>query len=1437
MSTTRILQRINNYGFLKTSPRTRPRYLHQEKASTGIFTAIDHKAFETLWALVSQHGDKDRDDQTQTLPGAQYMTPEFREAIFRVPGHELGLKDHGSSQNEAQQTRTKERRIPIELQQLFAKLQTENRETSVKTSDLTDSFGWNENQVRQQHDLSELNMVLLEAIEKSLKNTSGGDLISRTYEIGVSQEVQCKECGNISKRDTVERTLTVDVQGFPSLEDSLKSYLAPEQLTGGNQYRCYCCQKKVDAIKRFRMKKLPPVLTICMNRFSFDWNRNTRIKIGDRFSFPKVLSLEVVEEEEGEEELTGDDQAREAAGSKTKKASKKTVYDLLSVVLHSGSANSGHYHAYIRDMHHEVAHSLSSPPSSSKRGRKSSVSPRPKREQKHQQHQLHSKMSEDDKASRLQALALMIQAVFRTSRIQALGMEFKRQAGESWSRSYGKRHGKMLDFCRANPDFFRIMNHETVQLASDKDTLTAMVCSLSTTKEEKEREEKTHDGCEVKTKEAEEKASPCSSTSAPPSEDQSCSNPADDGDALKQSVKSGESYGGWFDFNDSKVTPIDVSELEKQYGGDSSSGGGGGRKKRGKQPRRDECAYILVYRKRSTLGIVRRAEGVNDKEREEKGSAANGSVSKPDDVNKTKKRVALQPLAPALPQLPDWYLQKERQQKEREEDLWLAITFLSPTNTDSKEGDDAEAAPRRWGRVKAKKQEKWSTFEPFLLGLGSISLPGVSGKRTASESKHGGSNGGGHIDDIAVYREKRKKNKGRSKFERVCVASEVADGKTLIEMGLEEEDELFVCIRRRSTIATSTKEEEEAWVASELKRRTRDCYELLLHDHLRQHALPDDIPEKYYMEGLNTIGQLRLAMQQGGCFPPLPVGNQRMNQYCQDYGGSRVILGNSNKNDDKSNDGEGDRIEAGEEQFLPDNTPLEFINLKTSKYTLNRVARPQPPRGYLALRVASNVPSSSSSPESSSSKYQHICVPECISPHKLKEQIRGMYGLLKGERNNNNNNKTHEAEGSDDGRLPAQYALRISPTDHDPTAFIANPGEEVKGKSDELSSYQMDQGQRVWLERVKRDDMRITLHLYVPKNSPFRQALVAAEAGEGGGDCSVDEAMEVEDPGDNKHDRSFGEQVVGSAVDMVTGLFESLNITSPKKKQQQEDGKVDNKNSTQDTGDNTGDDDLGEARRPLPGEWRQLGSVIVSRASEVDDIRVTALSLLEKKLKSIKVDTPPAINMRLTFLDDDFLPGRVWKNGSSSIGESGERKVGVIIVPIPDPEHKNWKSRLYGKPYPMIVERVDNKNDTLSDFKERVAAKEAFGNILLENMVLAFYQSRNFTWKLLKGQKNLEWQAATGRRRRKKKKKKSRKRSKGSNKGPVAEILGQCPDHVVIAVADKGDFDGKKPVFQTELDECRQAELKIQTGGKGSGEAGLTISVDFDSSSSEDDED
>ncbi|GFY64316.1 ubiquitin carboxyl-terminal hydrolase 47 [Trichonephila inaurata madagascariensis] len=311
-----------------------------------------------------------------------FMTPEFRNALYRWEFD--GTEEEGTKS------------IPFQLQKLFLQLQT-SKKPAVGTTELTTSFGWDSSEAWQQHDVQELCRVMFDALEQKFKNTEQADLISTLYEGKLKDYVKCLECGYESAREDTFLDVPLVVrpfgssQSYSSVGEALQAFVTPETLQGSNQYFCERCNKKCDAHKGLKFTKFPYLLTLQLKRFDFDPVMH-RIKLNDRVTFPDILNLNdfiksekqdasgdsdsAVVDEDGdcspktacatssvsEDDLADDDegidmgsngpsseQLDELCSNEKKKTEKGPyVYDLFSIMVHSGSANGGHYYAYIK---------------------------------------------------------------------------------------------------------------------------------------------------------------------------------------------------------------------------------------------------------------------------------------------------------------------------------------------------------------------------------------------------------------------------------------------------------------------------------------------------------------------------------------------------------------------------------------------------------------------------------------------------------------------------------------------------------------------------------------------------------------------------------------------------------------------------------------------------------------------------------------------------------------------------------------------------------------------------------------------------------------------------------------------------------------------------------------------------------------------------------
>ena len=283
-----------------------------------------------------------------------FMTPEFRYEMFKW--------NYNQELNGAP-----EDSIPLQLQKLFYRLQEPLRKVE-ETKALTKSFQWSSNDVYIQQDIQELCRVLFEAIELSfflsnndINKDNDNNFLKKLYQGKTNSIIRCCECGYKSFNTDSFMDLSLPITNMfegiynKSLEMAFMNFIKPEKLEGDNQYFCEKCNKKVNAEKYISFEYLPKILFLQLGRFYYDFSTEQREKINDRVPFPLILNCNtyfkeykdiIYKENESENDEYCLNDSEEKINNYLKEGS--YVYELFSIVIQSGTANGGHYYAYIK---------------------------------------------------------------------------------------------------------------------------------------------------------------------------------------------------------------------------------------------------------------------------------------------------------------------------------------------------------------------------------------------------------------------------------------------------------------------------------------------------------------------------------------------------------------------------------------------------------------------------------------------------------------------------------------------------------------------------------------------------------------------------------------------------------------------------------------------------------------------------------------------------------------------------------------------------------------------------------------------------------------------------------------------------------------------------------------------------------------------------------
>ncbi|KAI5922223.1 ubiquitin carboxyl-terminal hydrolase [Camillea tinctor] len=223
-----------------------------------------------------------------------------------------------------------------ETQTLFAALQ-DSRRRFIDPQNCVDQITTYEElpiDIHNQMDVDEFYSLLFDRWESQLPSESDKKALRSIYGGQLVQQVKSKECEHISERIEPFSAIQCDIKGKTSLEESLQAYVDGEIMEGDNKYKCSTCDRHVDAVKRACLKDMPDNLIFHLKRFDFNLRTLTRSKINDFFRFPTEINMQPYTIEHL---------------SDPSRNTEPDIFELVGVLVHSGTAESGHYYSFIRE--------------------------------------------------------------------------------------------------------------------------------------------------------------------------------------------------------------------------------------------------------------------------------------------------------------------------------------------------------------------------------------------------------------------------------------------------------------------------------------------------------------------------------------------------------------------------------------------------------------------------------------------------------------------------------------------------------------------------------------------------------------------------------------------------------------------------------------------------------------------------------------------------------------------------------------------------------------------------------------------------------------------------------------------------------------------------------------------------------------------------------
>ncbi|ENH73136.1 Ubiquitin carboxyl-terminal hydrolase 34 [Fusarium oxysporum f. sp. cubense race 1] len=188
--------------------------------------------------------------------------------------------------------------------------------------------------IHNQMDVDEFYNLLLDRWETQLSGHDEKRVIKSFYGGQLVQQVKSKECEHISERLEPFSAIQCDIKGKGTLAESLQAYVDGEVMEGDNKYKCSTCDRHVDAVKRACLKDVPNNVIFHLKRFDFNLRTLQRNKINDYFSFPDQIDMRPYTIEHL---------------SNPKSDIEEDIFELVGVLVHAGTAESGHYYSYIRE--------------------------------------------------------------------------------------------------------------------------------------------------------------------------------------------------------------------------------------------------------------------------------------------------------------------------------------------------------------------------------------------------------------------------------------------------------------------------------------------------------------------------------------------------------------------------------------------------------------------------------------------------------------------------------------------------------------------------------------------------------------------------------------------------------------------------------------------------------------------------------------------------------------------------------------------------------------------------------------------------------------------------------------------------------------------------------------------------------------------------------
>jgi ubiquitin carboxyl-terminal hydrolase 34 len=288
-----------------------------------------------------------------------YMNSMMQQ-FYMVEAMRYGILSVEESEDDRQNT---DDSVMVQIQKIFGFLEGTHRQDH-NPAGLCRAYkdiDGNPINVNIQQDAQEFLNFLFDKLETRLKGTAQEKLLDKLFQ-GTTAVQMKNDSAEFFKQNTEAYTsLTVEVKNRKDLYESLDHWIAWETIS---DYKLESGEA-VDVEKRNCLLDLPRSMIVHLKRFDFNFDTFLQEKLNTEFKFPTRLNVEPYTVEGlARREVVGDEKTAAPVGESdtgsTAKAREVELpppthplecydYELAGVVVHSGTADTGHYYSFRKD--------------------------------------------------------------------------------------------------------------------------------------------------------------------------------------------------------------------------------------------------------------------------------------------------------------------------------------------------------------------------------------------------------------------------------------------------------------------------------------------------------------------------------------------------------------------------------------------------------------------------------------------------------------------------------------------------------------------------------------------------------------------------------------------------------------------------------------------------------------------------------------------------------------------------------------------------------------------------------------------------------------------------------------------------------------------------------------------------------------------------------